>query len=86
MFETNNSVSKDFYIFEDELRPTYPYNYSIINQQNITFVANTADPLGKLRQYSLEIDTTELFNSVFKKAYQTTGVGGLVQFLSLIHI
>ena len=33
-----------------------------------------------MRQYSLEIDTTELFNSVFKKAYQTTGVGGLVQF------
>jgi hypothetical protein len=80
LYETNNTVTKDFYIFEDELRPTFPYNYSIINQQNITFVANTANPLGANRQYSMEIDTTELFNSAFKKVYSTSGIGGLVQF------
>lgn len=65
--ETNNTVTKDFYIFEDELRPTSPYNYSIVNQQNITYVANTANPLGQMRDYVMEIDTTELFNSAFKK-------------------
>lgn len=80
IYETNNTITKDFYIFEDELRPTYPYNYSIINQQNLTFVANTANPLGTNRQYSMEIDTTELFNSSFKKLYNTTGIGGIVQF------
>lgn len=35
-FETNNSLTKDFYVFEDELRPSYPYNFSIVNQQNIS--------------------------------------------------
>lgn len=80
LYETNNSITKDFYIFEDELRPTFPSNYSIINQSNITFVANTANPLGNSRQYSMEIDTTELFNSSFKKVYSTTGIGGIVQF------
>ncbi len=80
LYETNNTITKDFYIFEDELRPTFPYNFSIINQQNLTFVANTANPLGVNRQYSMEIDTTELFNSSFKKVYSTSGIGGIVQF------
>ena len=67
LYETNNTVTKDFYIFEDELRPAFPYNYAIINQQNITYVANTANPLSGQRQYVMEVDTTELFNSPFKK-------------------
>ncbi|MBC7935801.1 MAG: hypothetical protein H7Y86_10665, partial [Rhizobacter sp.] len=80
LFEINNKITKDFYIFEDELRPTYPYNFSIVNQQNITYVANTANPLGANRQYVMEIDTTEIFNSAFKKVYNTNGIGGIVQF------
>ncbi len=80
IYETNNTITKDFYVFEDELRPSYPYNYSIINTQNITYVANTANPLSGQRQYAMEIDTTLLFNSPFKKAYSATGVGGIVQF------
>ncbi|RYY50842.1 MAG: hypothetical protein EOO06_02725 [Chitinophagaceae bacterium] len=80
LFETNNKITKDFYIFEDELRPTYPYNFSIVNQQNLTYVANTANPLGANRQYVMEIDTTVLFNSALKKVYNTSGIGGIVQF------
>jgi hypothetical protein len=80
LYETNNTITKEFYIFEDELRPTIPYNFSIVNQQNITYVANTANPLGTMRQYMMEIDTTELFNSPFKKVYNTNGTGGIVQF------
>ena len=29
LYETNNTVTKEFYIFEDELRPTIPYNFSL---------------------------------------------------------
>lgn len=78
--ETNNRLSKEFYIFEDELRPISPYNFSIVNQQNITYYASTANPLGEMRQYVMEIDTTELFNSAFKKTVNASGVGGLIQF------
>ncbi|MEX0636603.1 MAG: C25 family cysteine peptidase, partial [Ferruginibacter sp.] len=80
LFETNNTVTKAFYIFEDELRPTYPYNFSILNSSNITYVANTANPLGENRQYQFEIDTTELFNSSFKRTITNNGIGGIVQF------
>ena len=67
--ETNNTLTKEFYIFEDEIRPVSPYNYSIVNQQNISFSASTANPLSGQRQYLMEMDTTELFNSPFKKQY-----------------
>ena len=80
IYETNNTITKDFYVFEDELRPAYPYNYSIINSQNITYVANTANPLSSQRQYVMELDTTVNFNSTFKKVYNASGVGGIVQF------
>ena len=78
--ESNNDLVKDFYIFEDELRPVYPYNYSIINNQNITYTASTANPVSGNRQYQMEIDTTALFNSPFKKQYTANGPGGIVQF------
>lgn len=78
--ETNNTLSRDFYIFEDELRPISPYNYSIINQQGVSFYASTANPLSTQRQYVMEIDTTESFNSPYKKTYNATGTGGVIQF------
>lgn len=78
--ETNNLLVKNFFIFEDELRPVSPYNYSIVNQQNINFIASTANPLSETRQYVMEMDTTELFNSPFKKTYNASGSGGVIQF------
>ena len=30
--ESNNTASKTFTIFEDELTPVYPYNFSIVKQ------------------------------------------------------
>ena len=78
--ENNNYLSKDFYIFEDELNPVSPYNYSIVSQQNIPFYASTANAVSGQRQYVMELDTTELFNSSFKKIYTANGTGGVIQF------
>ena len=78
--ENNNTLTKEFYIFEDELRPSFPYDFSIVNKQNIRYVANTANPLSGMRDYIMELDTTELFNSSFKKTYNQSGMGGIVEF------
>jgi len=78
--ETNNLLVKSFFIFEDELRPVSPYNYSIVNQQNLTFTASTANPLSGNRQFVMEMDTTELFNSPLKRTFNASGTGGIVQF------
>ncbi len=81
-FESNNTITKDVYIFEDELRPIYPYAFSIINQQNPTLYASTANAFAESRQYLLEMDTTELFNSPLKVARSVTSAGGIVEFAS----
>lgn len=33
IYETNNCITKDFFIYEDEIRPVYPYNYGIVNRK-----------------------------------------------------
>ena len=78
--ESNNIFTKEFYILEDEIRPVFPYNYSIVNKQRISFSASTANPLIGQRAYQMEIDTTELFNSSFKKQYTKSGTGGVIEF------
>lgn len=79
-FETNNCYTKEFYIFEDELRPVFPYNYALVNTNNIIFAASTANTLTSTRQYQMELDTTELFNSPFKRSFTQSGIGGLIEF------
>lgn len=78
--ELNNTATRLFSIFEDELRPVYPYNYSIVNKTNIKLIASTANPLIASRQYAMEIDTTENFNSTFKVAKTIAASGGIIEF------
>lgn len=84
IYETNNELTGadaiDVFVFENTLTPVYPYNFSIINTQNITYSASTANPLLPSSNFILQLDTTELFNSTFKKVYNKTGVGGLIEF------
>ena len=78
--ESNNSITKEFYIYEDEARPAYPYDFSIVNQATVKLYASTANPLSTLKQYTVEIDTTELFNSSLKVSKTISSVGGLLEF------
>jgi hypothetical protein len=78
--ESNNSVIKELVIFEDEARAIYPPNYAIVNNNHQKLYASTANPLSQLKNYKLEIDTTQLFNSSLKMAKTTSSVGGLLEF------
>jgi hypothetical protein len=82
--ELNNSVTKMFYIYEDELTPVYPYNFSIVSKTNIKLYASTANPVIPLRAYTMEMDTTELFNSPLKTTQTLNSVGGVLEFTSTI--
>src|SRR4030095_4612793 len=64
--ESNNSATKEVFIYEEEARPMYPYNYAIINDPAQKLYASTANPLSAIRQYVMEMDTTEAFNSSLK--------------------
>ncbi|HRI20974.1 MAG TPA: C25 family cysteine peptidase, partial [Panacibacter sp.] len=78
--ELNNTVTKTFVIYEDELKPVYPYNFSIVNRSGIKLIASTADPLSTVKQYVMQIDTTELFNSPLRYSETITSPGGLLEF------
>lgn len=78
--EANNTVTKEVIIFEDEARGIYPYNYAIINNATQKLYASTADPFSLSKQYILELDTTQLFNSSFKISKTITSPGGLLEF------
>lgn len=80
LFETNNGVTKDVMIFEDEARPVYPYNYAIVNQPVTKLTASTANPFSPSKQYRMELDTTERFNSPFLRSQTITSAGGALDF------
>jgi hypothetical protein len=80
MSETNNTVTKEFFIYEDEARPVFPYNYSIVGQQPQKLFASTANAIATSRTYNMEMDTTELFNSPAKITRSVTQTGGLLEF------
>ena len=73
--ETNNSITKDFYIYEDEIKPAFPYSYAIIKTTNQKLIASTANPFSTSKQYVMELDTTELFNSSQKSYKNITSAG-----------
>ena len=78
--EINNTISTDVTIFEDELRPVYPYNYSIVNTATIKLIGSASNPFSGSKTYRMEVDTTALFNSAFKVTRNITTPGNLLEF------
>jgi len=80
LYETNNTVTKDIYIIEDGVKPLYPYDYSIVSDNDVKLVASSTDPFAGSRDYLMEIDTTELFNSPLKVSRSINSSGGVLEF------
>jgi len=78
--ETNNVIEKNIVIFEDEARPVYPYNYSIVQEPVQKFVASTSNPFGTMMTYRIEVDTSRQFNSPVKAFQEIQASGGVLEF------
>jgi hypothetical protein len=76
----NNSVTVDAYIYQNGATPAYPYNYAIINTPTATLVASTNNPLIPSAQYTMQIDTTQNFNSPLLVTKTLTSIGGELEF------
>lgn len=75
----NNSATLQLYISENNLTPVYPYNFSIVHQQNIELKASTLNPFLPNTRFIMEIDTTERFNSPVKQTKNITSMGGVIK-------
>lgn len=76
--EANNTAVKTFYVIDDGARPIYPYNYSIVNTNQVVLQASTSNPLAGQKIYNVEIDTTMFFNSPLKKIFTQSSGGGIL--------
>jgi len=77
---SNNSVNSTFAIFDNGITPVYPYQFAIVNKPNIQFVASSANPISPMATYSMDLDTTALFNSPLKVTKTVSSVGGAISF------
>ncbi|WP_153797428.1 C25 family cysteine peptidase [Foetidibacter luteolus] len=77
--ENNNVATASFKIIGSDVKPVYPYNYSIVTGNSVQLIGSTADALEKEQDYIIEMDTTALFNSPFKQTIYKTTAGGLVE-------
>jgi len=75
----NNQISKQVIFDVDGIYPVWPYDYAVIPNDTITLKGSTVNPFADLAVYRFEIDTTDLFNSPFKKFYSQTVLGGVVE-------
>jgi len=79
MSEFNNEVVDTLVIFSDDIRPIFPYDFCIQNSQPETIYFSTASYGNEPKQYKLQIDTTENFNSPILQSSNITSVGGIVE-------
>lgn len=78
--EQNNQAVLSFFIYEEEAIPVYPFEFAIVNNQDITLFASTANPFSPEKNYILEIDTTADFNSAYKVTRSLISAGGILEF------
>lgn len=77
----NNQITFTNYVISNGLLPIWPYDYAIIPNDQEVLKASTVNPFEPLRNYVFEIDTTDLFNSPFKKEQYNMSTGGVVEAL-----
>ncbi|RYM32865.1 hypothetical protein ERX46_12470 [Brumimicrobium glaciale] len=73
----NNEIKIDHFINIDGIAPVLPYNYAVVPNDSVVLKASTINPIATFNSYRFEIDTTDLFNSPFRKYAVKTGLGGV---------
>jgi len=74
----NNYSSNEMFINSDDAFPVYPYEFSILGNQQLTLKASTANPFEASKTYQFEIDTTEAFNSPLLLSKTLSQAGGVL--------
>ncbi|MFA5574537.1 MAG: C25 family cysteine peptidase [Brumimicrobium sp.] len=73
----NNQVITSFFINIDGIMPVWPYDYAVVPKDSVVVKASTINPIASFKTYRFEIDTTDLYNSPFKKYALVSGLGGV---------
>jgi hypothetical protein len=63
--ETNNEASINVFIPSNATLNLYPHGYAIVNQPGVKLVWQSTDLIAASRDFIIEVDTTQLFNSPY---------------------
>lgn len=69
----------EFYILNNSAIPTYPKEFSIVNETDISLVASTYNALGDEQRFIIQIDSTQQFNSPLLQESVISDVKGIVE-------
>ncbi|MFT7344756.1 MAG: hypothetical protein ACI9XP_001344 [Lentimonas sp.] len=75
----NNQIKRIFFIDIDGVIPISPSKFAVIPEDTISLIASTINPIAGTDTYFFEVDTTDLFNSPFKRVQAITASGGVIQ-------
>lgn len=73
--ETGISV----YFTSNVAQPVFPTEFAIVNDENLFLKASTSNSFAERKNYIIQIDTTEEFNSNFLKEKQVEQIGGIIK-------
>ena len=73
----NNQLTRTLFINVAGIEPVIPYDFAVIPIDSVTLKASTINPIADFNTYRFEIDTTDLFNSPFRKYALVSGLGGV---------
>ncbi len=76
---TNGSLGAPVYVVDNTARPVYPPDFALLGEAPVTLKASTTDVSAPERIYLLEVDTTVLFNSPFKRRHSINQRGGVIR-------
>jgi hypothetical protein len=71
--ESNNIASLTYAIPSNGTRNLYPTDFAIVSEQNLGLAFQATDLYSKQRDFLLEIDTLDSFDSGFKKQFTVSG-------------
>ncbi|MEM9886890.1 MAG: C25 family cysteine peptidase [Bacteroidota bacterium] len=77
--ENNNISVLSFFTARSDINPVFPEDFAIVNSDKIALKASTTDAFSRSFQYFIEIDTTEDFNSAFRRTDIIEQIGGLIE-------
>lgn len=71
--ESNNSASFEMFVPLSATKNLYPHDFAIVSQRQVDLSFQCTDLLSGEREFHLEMDTVDTFDSPFKKTFTVTG-------------
>lgn len=83
--ESNNIATKGFFIPLNGTKNIFPFDCAIVNQTQLNLTLQATDLLSGEREFLVELDTTDSFNSGFKKQFTVKGTVLAKQVITILN-